>query len=426
MDGCVIAVIRYDMGTGERSPLTRNRAMTSPAFLKNLRSQREEIKAVISSGGVVVYGYIREKTSGTAKAGTLYYVGIASTSSRPYDRHTRGSAGACRLHDVPVPRDHARIRLLSSFQLRAEAEDLEKALILRFGRKGYETAGILLNRTTGGEGTCGHRNWTLLRQSSNKTGIPLSLWTEMDENQRKNILGMFDRGERNIDVFLGKVTRTSLDSAEKYEVSVEFWDSLDRNQKENAGLWYRKGFRGMAIFQNHTKRILELGETKQMQAAAKKYNVNPIEWASFSIQTRAAFGKNIGNGVAHGLALTSARTGIDVRIVKSAHMCTMDLQVFAGLSETQRTIACARHRRGIRGLDLISPEKLQRRESAQEAKVKHEKISETRRFGTGEKLGFYGNLLGAWMQLDERGRRLASQRLRRGWSNADALKGLTA
>ena len=58
--------------------------MTRPAFLDNLKSQRAEIKAAIDAGKCIVYGYLRSKDSGTAKAGTLYYVGQATISYRSF------------------------------------------------------------------------------------------------------------------------------------------------------------------------------------------------------------------------------------------------------------------------------------------------------------------------------------------------------
>ena len=64
-------------------------------------SQRKKISAAIAAGKHIVYGYVRAKDSGTAKAGTLYYVGIASHAKRPFAPHKRH--GIKSATNVPVP-----------------------------------------------------------------------------------------------------------------------------------------------------------------------------------------------------------------------------------------------------------------------------------------------------------------------------------
>lgn len=89
--------------------------------------------------GCYVYCYLR---SGEAK--TPYYVGIASTSTRPIDKR----------HSVPVPAEEARIRIMRSGLTWEQAGAWEQYFIARFGRKDNNT-GILRNLTDGGDGALG-------------------------------------------------------------------------------------------------------------------------------------------------------------------------------------------------------------------------------------------------------------------------------
>ena len=66
--------------------------------------------------GHYVYGYLRAKTSKTAKAGTPYYVGIGSNPDRAYQRHFRGNAAG-----VKVPADRSLVVLMGVFPTRKAA-----------------------------------------------------------------------------------------------------------------------------------------------------------------------------------------------------------------------------------------------------------------------------------------------------------------
>ena len=99
--------------------------------------QPVDFKAVAAKG-CFVYAYLREHDL------TPYYVGFASTPSRPLDpRHT------CQL-----PSYDALVVILRSGLTEKEAFDWEKYYILRFGRKDTDN-GLLLNQTDGGEGCLG-------------------------------------------------------------------------------------------------------------------------------------------------------------------------------------------------------------------------------------------------------------------------------
>ena len=95
--------------------------------------------------GNFVYCYLRVD-------GSPYYVGIASTSARPTQKHRTNRGG------VQVPRDRARIRVMRSGLTREEACEWEMFYIKHYGRKDIGT-GILRNQTDGGDnGGLGYRH----------------------------------------------------------------------------------------------------------------------------------------------------------------------------------------------------------------------------------------------------------------------------
>ena len=89
--------------------------------------------------GAFVYCYLRSADL------TPYYVGIASEGSdrRPIERH-----------NVAVPKDRRRIRVMKSGLTWEQACEWEVRFIAHFGRKDLKT-GILRNRIDGGDGTPG-------------------------------------------------------------------------------------------------------------------------------------------------------------------------------------------------------------------------------------------------------------------------------
>ena len=89
-----------------------------------------------------VYAYLRSKDSETAKAGTPYYIG-KGTKKRMYERHSVG-----------IPVDKNNIVILFDNLLEIGSFILERNLIKWYGRKDLN-AGILENRTDGGEGSSG-------------------------------------------------------------------------------------------------------------------------------------------------------------------------------------------------------------------------------------------------------------------------------
>lgn len=91
--------------------------------------------------GFYVYAYLREHDSRTAKAGTPYYIG-KGCKKRAWDKHHG---------NIKVPPPNC-IQIIKTDLDRYEANDWEIRLIRYYGRKNTGS-GILINLTSGGEGT---------------------------------------------------------------------------------------------------------------------------------------------------------------------------------------------------------------------------------------------------------------------------------
>jgi hypothetical protein len=100
-----------------------------------------------------VYAYIRNKDSKTAKAGTPYYIGKGCD-----DR-------AWRKHHFKIPDNKEQIIILESGLSEVGALAIERRLIEWWGRKDLGT-GILINQTSGGEGTTGPKSESFKRNLS--------------------------------------------------------------------------------------------------------------------------------------------------------------------------------------------------------------------------------------------------------------------
>ena len=110
----------------------------------DMNLQPVDFKAVAAKGAYV-YCYLRH-------SGTPYYVGIASKGQarRPFERHS------CK-----APTKNKQLaRVMRSGLTLDEARQWERFYIARYGRKGYEPNGILLNQSEGGEGGTAGIKWS--------------------------------------------------------------------------------------------------------------------------------------------------------------------------------------------------------------------------------------------------------------------------
>jgi len=134
--------------------------------------QPVDFKAVAAKG-CFVYCYLRAD-------GRPYYVGIASTAVRPFERHGCG-----------VPRKTPeRVRLMRSELTWEEAGRWEQFYIARYGRKDVGT-GILRNRTDGGDGILGYVHTEeakrRIRQNNKKESYPHLVGRPVSAETRKAI-----------------------------------------------------------------------------------------------------------------------------------------------------------------------------------------------------------------------------------------------
>jgi len=109
-----------------------------------MNRQPVDFKAVAAKGAYV-YCYLRAN-------GRPYYVGIASQGQyrRPFERHS------CK----PPTKQRHLARVMRSGLTLEEARRWERFYIAKFGRKGYEQNGILLNQGEGGEGGTAGIKWS--------------------------------------------------------------------------------------------------------------------------------------------------------------------------------------------------------------------------------------------------------------------------
>lgn len=98
-----------------------------------------------------VYWYLR-------KDGTPYYIGKGK-GRRMYEKH-----------NVHLPADKSKIRVIAQNLSEPEALILETKLIKEFGRKDLNT-GILRNLTNGGDGTSGYKHTEEWKQNNSKRMI---------------------------------------------------------------------------------------------------------------------------------------------------------------------------------------------------------------------------------------------------------------
>lgn len=234
------------------------------SLLGRLRSQRDLMRGSVQGGAHLVYGYLRAKDSGTAKAGTPYYIGIANNSRRPFRPHLRGGR-VRRFLDVPVPTDDRLVRLFGCFATRAEAAKREQQLIARYGRKGLDRGGILLNRTLGGDtGTLGvpcpperkariaAKHARRVQVAAEKHGFTREQWLALSPLERQvTATRHWRRQRRKAEVVATGIDGSNLargrEAAAKYEIPIEQWLSLPAQARKNIYKRYKLGHRGVSL-----------------------------------------------------------------------------------------------------------------------------------------------------------------------------------
>lgn len=110
-----------------------------------------------------VYAYLRDDQ-------TPYYIG-KGINRRAYNAHKRTNGS-----DM-LPKDFSRIKILHENLSEKQAFDLEKELILDYGRKDLGT-GILRNLTEGGEGDSGYKHSEEAKLAMSKARIGKTLSEE--------------------------------------------------------------------------------------------------------------------------------------------------------------------------------------------------------------------------------------------------------
>jgi hypothetical protein len=237
-----------------------------------------DFKAVAAQG-CFVYCYLRAKSSKTARAGTPYYIGVGSNATRPYMSHTRGTP-VSRFHDVPVPSDKALVRLMGVFATKEEALAREAFLIHRYGRKGLDPRGTLLNRELRGRG-----GGTIKRAVAMRMGIPLPAWVAATRTERNRARDRFNRGVR------GAANLLSMED-DKYEVmgfSKEFWCQLNIDVKRRVYTRFVRGVRSAQLLlapKVEESARLSASAAALQEMAALRYGITVERWAALSAAER--------------------------------------------------------------------------------------------------------------------------------------------
>jgi hypothetical protein len=272
-------------------------------IITRLTSQRDLIRQSTQGGQHIIYGYLRAKASGTAKAGSPYYIGLASTPWRPYQRHMRGGV-RCRAHDVPVPQQEERVRLFGVFRTREEAAEREQVLIAQYGRKGIDPDGILLNRTIGGEGVSGTPRTkgqlvhlrARIQATAKKMGVDPDMYLNLSALARRAMQTRFANGHRGANLLsglTGDISMLEIRTAERLGVEPAVWRELTNTERTRVHARYRYGFRGADLLENSTQNEYR---DKRMQSTAERLGVPFDVWANLSAKNRGAISARFKRG----------------------------------------------------------------------------------------------------------------------------------
>jgi hypothetical protein len=358
--------------------------------ISKLKSQKELMKKNSEGEAHIVYGYLRAKDSGTAKAGTPYYVGVGNSHARAFQRHARGGKSR-RFHDVPVPKNEALVRQFGVFPNRAAAAKREQELIARYGRKGLDDKGILLNRTLGGEGATGFRLSQKQRQaiSEKAKGRKLS-----DAHKKKLEAAR-----------IANVQKTQAQTAKRYGIDLTVLKNMSKEELQLVRSRFHRGYKGKELLKG-----IDTGLSYRITATAERYGISPSDWAGLTEGQRVAVAKRHRAGVRGADLLTGVNNaGIDPRIVTAATRYGVSPDWYAKLSSAERHAVQARYAKGIRGDALQEP--IGKRGDFAKAKA----ADMARRYGIS---------IEQWLGLSRAERTTLSSRYRRGKRGAALLEGL--
>ena len=323
--------------------------------ISKLKSQKELMKKNSEGEQHIVYGYLRAKDSGTAKAGTPYYVGIGDSHTRAYN--VRGH----KKHRIPVPKDQALIRQFGTFPTRAGAAKREQDLIAHYGRKGLDDKGILLNRALGGEGALGVKPSKAalakllpkMKAAAAKIGVPFDVYEKMSTVERAAVKGRYKRGYRGAELLKDQRGRPGdlalKAAAEKYEIPLDVWSSFSSDQRLAVRARYRRGKRGADL----TKDMEPGGMNPKFVAAAKKYGVTPELWMKLERKERAHVASRYLRGKRGAALLENLDGRVDLKAAAVAKKYEVTPEIWASLSFNQRAAVRDRYARGKRGAALL-------------------------------------------------------------------------
>jgi hypothetical protein len=271
-----------------------------------------------------VDAYLRGKDSSAGKAGSPYYIGKMRGVERIRERHA-----------VPIPKDDRQIRLLKGNLTEPEANAWERRYIARYGRKDLGT-GILLNRTSGGEGASGRVKTPSEIEKSNRTkAIRIARRIEMSVDEYTRL----DPAQR------AKAVRQAADAA-KYGYSPSAWRALSVSKRlsissasSGGQVWQRYG-----LTQDEwlSLSLVQRSEAPGQLAKASKYGFTFKEWASLpnatkqSIGSLAASAEKYGIPIAEWAQMTKNQRSVYVSQVAKAMEYGVSVEQWRGMTAKER------------------------------------------------------------------------------------------
>lgn len=270
--------------------------------------------------GAFVYCYLRRIDSQNGRAGSPYYIGVASYAKRPIERS----------HRCPVPRDRARIRILRPNLSYKEAQNWEVFYIQKYGRIDNGT-GILRNLTNGGEGGLGRIKSagelekileSRAKRASDKYGYQLEEWRCLSPKERSEVnrqaksceaYGYTVKQWRELDTSFKASLGGSLglngdgpgvQAAKKYEVAYEIWHKLSPKERSRWGEQYltaQKNNYNLADWMRLTN--AERQSIGRLRLAAEELGVTVEFWSSLTQSERRVYTLQAEHAERHSVSL---------------------------------------------------------------------------------------------------------------------------